>query len=91
MALSFNLLVPYSLLEPSGNPAWRGCREIHRERLLPTRAGDRFCQYNMNSVQDGAVIRTLGKIFVRITFFAGAFYEITDFKVESVSKGSLFC
>ena len=45
----------------------------------------------MNSVQDTAAVCTLGKMAARIAFFAGALYEITDFKIESVFKYALFC
>ena len=45
----------------------------------------------MQPVQNTAVINTFWEMSPCLAFFAWAFYEITDFKIELVLKDTFFC
>ena len=64
---------------------------FHNIFRLSACTGYRLSQNGVNFVQDATAVYTFGKTAARIALFAGALYEITDFKIESVFKYALFC
>jgi len=58
--------------------------------LFTPAAGYGFSQHRVDLIQQLALIGTLGKGLLVDTFFAGAFYQVTDFKIVFIFK-HFFC